>query len=68
MWTLKYNQHNLQKETHRYREQTDGSQGAEPVWEGKIGSLGLAEANYYMWDGYKKSYCVAQGPIFNILW
>ena len=33
-----------QKQTHRHREQTCGCQG---VREGWIGSLGLADANYY---------------------
>ena len=36
-----------QKRTHRYREQTCGCQGGGGVGEGRIGSLGLAEATYY---------------------
>ena len=31
--------------------------------EGKTGSLGLADANYYIWNGQSKSYCMAQGTI-----
>ena len=37
-----------QKQTHRHREQTCGCQGGEGVGEGIIGSLGLADANYYI--------------------
>ena len=37
-----------QKQTHRYREQTCGCQGGGEVGEGRKGSLGLAEANYYI--------------------
>ena len=40
-----------QKQTHRHREQTCGCQGVGGGGEGKIGSLGLADANYYIWDG-----------------
>ena len=40
-----------QKQTHRYREQTYGCQRGGEVREGRNGSLGLAEANYYVWDG-----------------
>ena len=36
-----------QKQTHRNREQTYGCKGVG-VGEGRIGSLGLAEANYRM--------------------
>ena len=35
-----------QKQTHRHREQTCGYQGV--VGEGRIGSLGLVDANYYI--------------------
>ena len=38
-----------QKQTHRYRQYTCGCQGGERVGEGRIGSLGLAEANYYIY-------------------
>ena len=37
-----------QKQTHRYREQTCGCQGGGGVQEGWTGSLGLADANYYI--------------------
>ena len=40
-----------QKQTHRHREQTYGCQGGEGVVEGWIGSLGLADANYYIENG-----------------
>ena len=52
----------------RHWEQTCGYQGGG-VGEGWIGSLGLADANYYIQNGYTtRSYCIAQGTIFNILW
>ena len=35
-----------QKQTHRYKAQTCGFQGEVGVGEGRIGSLGLADANY----------------------
>ena len=38
-----------QKQTHRHREQTCGCQGGRGVEEGWIGSLGLADANYYIY-------------------
>ena len=37
-----------QEQTHRHREQTCGCQGGGGVGEGRIGSLGLADANYYI--------------------
>ena len=37
-----------QKQTPRHREQTCGCQGGEGVGEGWIGSLGLADAKYYI--------------------
>ena len=37
-----------QKQTHRYREQTCGCQGGGVVGEEWIGSLGLADAHYYI--------------------
>ena len=37
-----------QKQIHRHREQTYGCQGGVWVGEGWIGSLGLADANYYI--------------------
>ena len=39
-----------QKQTHRHREQTCGCQEGG-VGEGWIGSLGLADANYYTENG-----------------
>ena len=40
-----------QKQTHRHRKQTCGCQGGGRVGEGWIGSLGLAGANYYIYNG-----------------
>ena len=40
-----------QKQTHRHRQQTAGSQGGGRVWEGWIGSLGLAGAAYAIQNG-----------------
>ena len=36
------------KQTHRHREQTCGCQWGGGMGEGKIGSLGLADAIYYI--------------------
>ena len=36
------------KQTHRHREQPCGCQGGRRVAEGQIGSLELADANYYI--------------------
>ena len=53
-----------QKQTDRYREQSCGYQGEE----GRIGRLGFAYANYYIWGGLAaKSYFIAQGTMFSIL-
>ena len=38
-----------EKQTHKHREQTCGCQGG--MGEGWIGSLGLADANYYIENG-----------------
>ena len=57
-----------QKQTRRHREQTYGRQGGGGVREGCTGSLGLVDANYYIWNGRTTgSYCIAQGAVFNIL-
>ena len=51
MWNLQYDTNELivkQKQTHRHREQTCGCQGC--VGEGWIGSLGLVDANYYIYN------------------
>ena len=37
-----------QKQTYRYGEQTCGCQGGEGVGEGRTGSFGLTDANYYI--------------------
>ena len=40
----------------------------EGVGGGVIGSLGLADANYYIENGETtRSYCIVQGTIFNSL-
>ena len=45
------------KQTHRHREQTCGCQGGGRVGEGWVGSLGLVDANYYIYRLDKQ-----QGP------
>ena len=40
-----------QKQTHRHRGQTCGCRGDAGMGEGWIGSLGLADANYYIESG-----------------
>ena len=40
-----------QKQTHRHREQICSCQGGGGAGEGWVGSLGLADANYYMQNG-----------------
>ena len=42
------NRYTKQKQTHRYREQTCGCQGGGEMGEGWIGSLGLADENYWV--------------------
>ena len=39
-----------QKQTQRHREQTGGCQGEVPG-KGKTGTLGVADAPYYIWEG-----------------
>ena len=70
MWNLKCNRNELtkQKQTHRHREETWGCQGVGSSGKGWIGSLGLADANYYVENGQTtRSYCIGQGTISNIL-
>ena len=52
MWNLKYdaNEHTLQKQTQIQRTDLWLPRGRE-VEEGRIGSLGLADSNYYIQDG-----------------
>ena len=40
-----------QKQTHRHREKTCDCQAGWEVAEGWTGSLGLADVNYYIWNG-----------------
>ena len=40
-----------QKQTRRHREETCGCQGRGDVGEGWIGSVGLADGNYYRQNG-----------------
>ena len=47
MCNLKYDTNLFTKQTHRHREQICGCQGGG-AGEGWIGSLGLADANYYI--------------------
>ena len=51
-----------QKQTHRHREQTSGCQGGKD-WEFGISRCKLL---YREWIN-NRSYCTAQGTIFNIL-
>jgi len=52
MWTLEHDANELfMKQTRRHREQTCGRRGGWGGGEGWIGSLGLADANYYMYSG-----------------
>ena len=46
--TTQMNVSTKQKQTHRHREQTYGCQGGGEGGEGWIGSLGWADANYYI--------------------
>ena len=39
------------RQAHRFREETCDCQGGGALGEGKIGSLGLADANYYISHG-----------------
>ena len=39
------------KQAHRYREQICDCLGGGALGEGRIGSLGLAGANYYIYNG-----------------
>ena len=39
-----------QTQTHRHREQICGGQGGDGLGEGWNGSVGLADANYYIQD------------------
>ena len=56
-----------QKQTLRHREETCGCQGAGRIEEGRNGNLVLSESSYYIQDDKTtKSYCIAQGTIFNI--
>ena len=46
--TTQMNIYTKQKETQRHRKQTCGCQGGGGIGEGWIGSLGSADANYYI--------------------
>ena len=50
MWNVKYdtNEHIYETETDSQTEQTCGCQGGGAEGEGRIGSLGLADANWYI--------------------
>ena len=41
--------------------------GGQRMKKRRIGSLGLAEASYYIYNKITRSYCITQGTIFNIL-
>ena len=58
-----------QKQIHTQKEQTCGCQGGTGLAEEWIGSVELADAYYYIENGWTtRSYGIAQGTIFNILW
>ena len=50
VWNLKYDTNEItkQKQTHRHRAQTGGCRAGREGWSG---SLGLADANYYIKNG-----------------
>ena len=53
MWNLKYDRNQLIYETeitHRHKEQIGSCQGTEEG-EGWTGSLGLADVDYFIWNG-----------------
>ena len=58
------NEHVYETETHSQTQGTDGCQGRDR--EGRTGSLGLADANYCVWDGKTRSRYTAQGTKLNI--
>ena len=53
-----------QKQTHRHQEQTCSCQ-----WGGKDWSFGISrcKVSYIGWID-PRSYCLAQGTIFNVMW
>ena len=55
---------------HIYKTQTQNTvvdAKGEEAEEGRVGSLGLADANYYVHDGKTiRSSCTAQGTIFSM--
>ena len=52
MWNLKYDTNELIYETDSQTQRTDSwLSGGEGVGEGWIGSLGLADVNYYIQNG-----------------
>ena len=56
-----------QKQTHRHRERTCGCQGEGGLGEGWSGSLGLADANYYIKNGKTTGPTAKHGNYINIL-
>ena len=69
-WNLKHDTNELiyETETDSHTQRTGWLPKRRGMVEGWIGSLGLADANYYIQNGQTtRSYCIAQGTIFNIL-
>ena len=66
IWNMtQMNKFTKRKQVHRHGEQTCGCQRE---MKGAIGSLGSADANSYMQDGWTtRPYWIAQGTRFNIL-
>ena len=63
----KMNLSTKQKQTHRHSEQTWGFMGGGGVGKGWTGNLGLADENYYVYNGQTtRSYGIGQQTIFRI--
>ena len=70
MWSLKYGTDDLSTKQKQitdmeirplFAREEQGEKGME-------GSLGLIDANYYIWDRWiMGSYCIAQGPVPKLL-
>ena len=71
MWNLKYdtNEPIYKAETDSQTQRTDSWLPMGSVWwEGWTWNLWLVDENYYMQNGWTtRSYCIAQGSIYNVL-
>ena len=66
MWNLNYDTNKHIYETENRPTDTE-NRLVVATGEGRIGSLGLAYANFYTENRYTRSYGTAQGTTFNIL-